>query len=179
MKVLDKKLLASCPRQRRHLAVRKLEIDEPARRDELPGTPQHGDGIFHMLQHLVEGDDVECSEVIDGHEVAEHGLDSNMLPHMADGTGVGIDRRAVPSCLFDRMGKHPETRTDIEQADLLPGFEMAGGERFHAGDPAGIVGSLRRQRYHPLERRPKTGIIAIGRVDIVTAVAGRDRHRMA
>jgi len=45
----------------------------------LPGPPQHRDGILDVLEHLVQGHNIELSEALDAHEIVGDGIDPGRI----------------------------------------------------------------------------------------------------
>src|SRR5713226_3413907 len=73
MMVVDEELFTSLTLEGRRLPVRQLDIEEAVGTEIAAAARQHCDRIDHVFQHLIKGDDVISSQLIQLHEIAAQG----------------------------------------------------------------------------------------------------------
>ena len=146
------------------LAVRHLDVHVAAGGEELARAREHRDRLGHVLEHLVERDEVEAPEVRRLHEVGAHRLDAGRGAGVLDGPRVrverGADPAAPPSCAAGKTASPlPTSRTVPALPEPLT----------DARDALDVVGALGRQRHDPLVgARDPVG--AVGGVDVLARV---------
>jgi hypothetical protein len=99
MKVLDEELLtAEALLPRRGFAVRKLDIDEAVVVYQCAAVREQGDRIFHVLEDLVERDDVVAAVLGERQRAADR-IDTSDLARVTSRTLVGIYKLRSPYSL--------------------------------------------------------------------------------
>jgi hypothetical protein len=166
VQVLDEELFSPGSFGGRCLPVRDLDVDETAWCDVLGGSREHRDGLFHVLEHLVERDEVERAEILERHEVAAYCQHAYNVPRMRDRPWIGVEGRAAKPVLSQPCEKHAEARADVEHGRPLR--KVPARERGHARDACDVVRLLSRKRHHALEGCGE--LVAVGRVDVATTV---------
>src|SRR4051794_36371914 len=114
--MLHEELLSVGAIERGRRAVRHLEIDVPERLQELSGAREEGHWVGNMLEHLVERDEIEASEISGALEVSTDGRDAVDPPfEMLHCAGVGIESGHGPPDYVHRGRENADARADVEE----------------------------------------------------------------
>src|SRR5947209_20137994 len=112
--MIDEKLLATGPSRHRHLTVGHLNIDHASVPQMLLALRKHLHRIFHVLQDLVEGQQIEASEALNFHKITASSVHSYNISGMGDCAIVGIESGTFPSGGLHAVQKDAQSGTYIQ-----------------------------------------------------------------
>ena len=143
---------------------------------------QHGDRVFYVLQHFIEGNQIKTSDISGSHEIGANSVNVGKFPRMRHGTQIRIKSSAWPSRkLVQLIQKHTQAGTYVQY--FWHGATSQHLSKMHTAklpyplNPAYIVRLSGAQANNSVER-PLEAVRPIGRIYVSSVVESTHIHLM-